>query len=54
MGVKRADKRKLDELRMESGVKEIKNKLVRSKLKWAGLVERIAFEKLAKRAETGG
>ena len=35
MGVKRADKRRLDELRVEVGVKEsVTKKLVRNRLKW--------------------
>ena len=40
MGVKRADKRRMGELRVEFGVKvSLKKKLVRSRLSWAGHVE---------------
>ena len=47
MGKKRGDKRRMDELRMEVGVKEnVKKKLVRSRLKWAGHMERITNNKL--------
>ena len=43
--------REMDELRVEVGVKEnVKTKLVRNRLTWAGLVERIRDEKLTKRA----
>ena len=50
MGVERADKRRMDEMRVEVGGKEnVKKKLVRST--WAGHVERIGDEKLAKRAD---
>ena len=50
--MKRADKRILDELRVEVGMKErFKTKLVRSMLKWAGHEERMGVEKLAKRSE---
>ena len=52
MGVKRADKRKMDEKRVEVGVTEnVKKQLVR--ITWAGLVmwEKIIDEKLAKRAD---
>ena len=50
MGVKRADKRRMDELRLEVGVKEsIKKELVTSRLKWAGHVERMGDEKPGKR-----
>ena len=42
MGVKRADKRRMVELRMEIEVEEsFKRKLVRSRAKWAGHVERM-------------
>ena len=52
MGVKRADKRRMDELRVEVGLKErFKKNLVRTWLKWAGHVERMGDETLAKRAE---
>ena len=48
VGVKREDKRRKDELRVEVGVKEsFKNKLMRNRLKWAGHVERMGDEKLA-------
>ncbi|KAK2178508.1 hypothetical protein NP493_541g02090 [Ridgeia piscesae] len=40
VGVKRADKRRMDELIVEVGVKEsVKKKLVRSGLIWPGHVE---------------
>ena len=52
MGVKRADKRRMDELRVEVGVKKsLKKKLVRSRLNWARHMERIGDGKLAKRAD---
>ena len=42
IGVKRTDKRKMGELRVEVGGKErFKKKLVRDRLKWAGRVERM-------------
>ena len=41
VGGKRADKRRIKEMRVEVGVKEkAKNKLVRSRLTWAGDVGR--------------
>ena len=52
VGVKRADKRRRDKLRLEVGVKErFKKKSVRSSLIWASHVERMGDEKLAKRAD---
>ena len=52
MGVKRADKRRKDKLRVEVGVKErLKKKSVRSSLIWASHVEIMGGEKLAKRAD---
>ena len=43
MGVKRADKIRMDELRVEVGVKErFKKKFVRIRLTWVGHVERMA------------
>ena len=52
MGVKRADKRRVDELRVEVGVKDsFKKKLVRSRLTRAGHVERRGDEKLTKRTD---
>ena len=52
VGVNRADKRRLDELRVDVGVKEtVKKKLASSRLKWAGHVENIADEKLTKRGD---
>ena len=37
MGVKRADKRRMDELRVEIGVRDsFKTKLAESRLKWVG------------------
>ena len=51
MGVKIADKRRMDELRVEVRLNEnAKKKLIRSRLKWAGRVERMGDEKVAKRA----
>ena len=41
-GVKRINKRRMEELREEVGVKEcFTRKLVRSRLRWAGHVERM-------------
>ena len=52
VGVKTADKRRMDKLRMDIGAKDsFKKKLVRSRLKWAGHVERKGDEKLAKGAD---
>ena len=52
MGVKRADKRRVDELRVEVGVKErFKKKLVRSSLTRAEHVERMGDEKLTRRTD---
>ena len=51
MGLKRADTRRMRELRVEDGVKEIVTKtLVRIKLKWAGRLERMGYENLAKKS----
>ena len=46
VGVKRADKRRMDELTVEVGVKEnVNTKLVRSRwLPWAGHLERMGDE----------
>ena len=50
VGVKMADKRRMDELRVEVGVKDsFKNNLVKTRLKWTGHVERMG-EKLANRS----
>ena len=50
MGVKRADERRMGEMRLEIGVKEsCKKKFVRST--WAGHLERMGDEKLAKGAD---
>ena len=52
MGVKTADKRRMDELRVDVGVKEsYKEKLMRSRLKWARHVESMGDEELAERAD---
>ena len=52
MGVKRADDRRPDELRVEVGVKEhVKKKLARNSLTWAGHAERMGDENLANRAD---
>ena len=49
VGVKKADKRRTDELRVEVGVKDsFKKTLVRSALKWAGHMERMRDEKLTR------
>jgi len=46
MGIKRVDKRRMEELRVEFGVEEnFKKKLVRNLLKWVGHVERLGYEK---------
>ena len=51
-GVERADKRRMEKLRVEVGVKEsFKKKLVKSRLIWTGRVERMGDGKLAKRAD---
>ena len=50
MGVKRADKRRVDEMRVEIGMQgSFKKTMVRSKLTWADHVERVGDEKLVKR-----
>ena len=50
VGVKRTDKRRMDELRVEVGVKEnLKKKL--ASLTWAGHAERMGDDKLAKTAD---
>ena len=50
VGAKRADKRTMDELRVEVGVKEgFQKKLLRST--WTGHVGKMGDEKLAKRAD---
>ena len=50
--VEKADKRRLEELRVEVAVKEsFKKKLVIRRLKWVGLVERMA--EILKMAECG-
>ena len=50
-GIKRVDKRRTEELREDIGVKKsFRRKLARSWLKWAGHLERIAGERLTKRA----
>ena len=52
MGGKRADERRIKEMRVEVGVKEkAKNKLARSRLTWAGHVDKKGDEWLAKRAD---
>jgi len=48
VGVKRADRRKMEALRVEDGVKEsYKIELVSSRLKWASRVERMRIGNLA-------
>ena len=50
VGVKRVDKRRMDDMRVEIGVKEsVKKKFVRST--WAGHEDRMGNEKLVKRAD---
>ena len=52
MGAKRADKRRMEELRMEVGVKgSFKKTFMRSSQKWAGHVGRMGDENQAKRAD---
>ena len=52
VGVKRADKRRMDELTVEVGVKEyFKKKFVMSSLTWGGHVEIMGDKKLAKGAD---
>ena len=54
-GVKRIDKRRMEELKEEVGVREgLTTKLVRSRLKWAGHVERMERVRLTNRAEANG
>ena len=49
MGIKRADKRTIDELRVEVGMKEsLKKKLVMSRLTWPVHVERLGDKKTGK------
>ena len=49
--VTRADRRRMMELREETGVQwSLTERLVRSRLQWAGHVERMADERLPKRA----
>ena len=48
-GVKRIDKRKMEELRVECGVREsLTRKRVRGRLKWARHVEIMEGERLSK------
>ncbi len=50
-GVKRADRRRMVELREEAGVqRSLTERLARSRLQWAGHVERMADDRLPKRA----
>ena len=50
-GVKRADRRRMVELREETGVqRSLTERLARSRLQWAGHVERMADDRLPKRA----
>ena len=54
-GVKRIDKRRMEELREEVGEREsLTRKLVRSWLKWAGHMERMEGERLTKRVDELG
>ena len=50
MGVKRVNKRRMEELREEVGVKEsFGRNMVRSRLEWAGHMGRMEGERLTKR-----
>ena len=50
-GVKRADRKRMVELREETGVqRSLTERLMRSRLQWAGHVERMADDRLPKRA----
>ena len=51
VGLTRVEMRRMEELRVEVGVKEFKEKLARSRMKWTGHVERMGDEKLVKRAD---
>ena len=55
VGVKRADKRRMNELRVEVGGRReevsFKKTLARSRLTWAGHVDRMGDEKLSKSAD---
>ena len=52
VGVKRTEKRRTDELRVEVGVKDnFKKKLVRSSLTWAGHAEKLAKRANAQKVE---
>ena len=54
MGAKRADKRRMDELRVEVGRNEsFKKTLVRNGLTWAGHLERMGEKKTAKERRKG-
>ena len=50
-GVKRIDKQRMEELRKEVGGRESVRKRGRSRLKWAGHVERMEGAQLTKRAD---
>ena len=51
-GVKRIDKRRMEELSEEVDVREsLMRKLARSRLKWAGYMERMEGVRLTKRAD---
>ena len=52
VGVKRIDKRRMEKLREEVGVRgSLMRNLARSRLKWAGHVERMEGEWLTKRVD---
>ena len=50
-GVKRVDRRRMDELRKEVGIQKcLMGRLVKSRLKWAGHVERMKEDRLPRMA----
>ncbi len=50
-GVKRVDRRRMDELREEVGIQKcLMGRLVKSRMKWAGHVERIKDDRLPRMA----
>ena len=50
-GVKRVDRRRMDELREEVGIQKcLMGRLVKSRMKWAGHVERMKEDRLSRMA----